>query len=102
MVCGIAHYIDRVFSSVPPECLVVIRHLQPGTSDSERARRFRVIQTGRYSSFLRQGKLAILPLLVTTVRHLLRDRTYGLIVAEQIQTAIPALIRSEERRGRKG
>ena len=92
MVGGIAHYIDRVFSSVPPECLVVIRHLQPGTSDSERARRFRVIQTGRYSSFLRRGKLAILPLLVTTVRHLLRDRTYGLIVAEQIQTAIPALI----------
>src|SRR5437867_11688329 len=92
MVGGIAHYINRVFSSVPPERLVVIRHLEPGVSDSERGRHFRVIQTGRYSALLRRGKLAILPLIVSTLRHLLRERAYGLVIAEQIQTAIPALI----------
>lgn len=92
MVGGIAHYIDRLFSSVPPDRLVVIRHLVPGMTDSERGRHFRIIQTGRYSTFLRRGKLAILPLIVSTLRHLLRERAYGLIIAEQIQTAIPALI----------
>jgi phosphatidyl-myo-inositol dimannoside synthase len=92
MVGGIAHYIAGVFSRVRSEDLVVIRHLEPGTSDSEQDQRFRVIHTGSYSAFLRRGKLAILPLIVSTVRHVLRERTYGLIVAEQIQTAIPALI----------
>ncbi len=92
MVGGITHYIDRVFSRVPPGRLVVIRHLDPGTDGSERARSVRVIQTGRYSALLRRGKLAILPLVVSTVRHVLRERSYGLVVAEQIQTAVPALI----------
>ncbi|TMQ60616.1 MAG: glycosyltransferase family 4 protein [Candidatus Eisenbacteria bacterium] len=92
MVGGIARYIGRLFSSVPPEDLVVIRHLEPEMSDSERGQRFRVIHTGRYSAFLRTGKLAILPLIVSTVRHVAGERRYRLIVAEQIQTAIPALI----------
>jgi len=92
MVGGIAHYIDRVFSSVPPERLVVIRHLEPGTNESKPLRRVRVIQTGRYSALLRRGKLAILPLIMSTVGHLMRERAYGLVVAEQIQTAIPALV----------
>lgn len=89
---GIAHYIARTFSHVSPGDLVVISQLEPGSSERQEDARFRVIHTGRYSTALRNGKLAILPLILSMLRHVLRSRGYGLVVAEQIQTAIPALI----------
>ena len=92
MVGGISHYIARAFSSVPREDLVVISHLEPGTSEKEQDRRFRVITTGWNAPVLRAGKQAIVPLMVSTLRHLARERGYGTVIAEQVQTAIPAWI----------
>lgn len=93
MVGGIAHYIARTFSSVPPDKLSVISHGESrGINGSEQEQRFRMILTGGYSAALRSGKLAILPLTLSTIRHVLQDRRYKIVIAEQIQTAIPALI----------
>jgi len=91
MVGGIAQYISRVFSNVPPTDLVVISHEDSGIQ-ARGEKRFRVISTGSYSTFLRAGKLAILPLIISTIWHVTRQREYRIVVAEQIQTAIPALI----------
>jgi len=90
-VGGIAHYISRTFSCLPPGDLVVIGH-QDSRSGGTYGQRIRVIRTGRYSNLLRVGKLAIVPLIISTIRHVVRERDYELVVAEQVQTAIPALI----------
>ena len=92
MVGGIAHYIARTFSKLPPNDLVVISHQDSGVQAGGYDRRFRVISTGGYSTFLRTGKLAILPLIISTIRHVARQREYRIVIAEQVQTAIPALI----------
>src|SRR2546426_9726861 len=92
MVGGIAHYIARTFSKVPPTDVVVISHQDSGIHAGGYEKRFRVISTGSYSTFLRTGKLAILPLIISTIRHVTRQRKYQIVIAEQVQTAIPALI----------
>ena len=93
MVGGIANYIARTFASVPPDDLVVISHGDTRLTKSvEHDRRFRVVSTGGYSTLLHSGKMAIFPLIVSTIIHVIRERRYGVVIAEQIQTSIPALI----------
>jgi phosphatidylinositol alpha-1,6-mannosyltransferase len=92
MVGGIAHYIGQTFSLVAREDLVVISHVEAGVGEVRQDQRFRVVPTGW--ALMSRGKLAILPLVGRTLAHLFRERDYGVVVAEQVQTAIPAWIAS--------